>query len=335
MNNNPRQYFFLILLFGAAALVFALFFPYLQPLAVAAALAVVFRPMHRKMQRHLKGSAGAAAFLTVVVAIGLVLVPVLILGSLVFIEASGLVTYLRSGGYGGVGDDIVNKLSQYLPGLRSNLASYVQDIGASVAGNVRGILSGTVSALFSFFISAIAFFYILKDGDRFTAAFAKISPFKESSDYQILDRLETAVNAVVTGTVVVALVQGILAGIGFAIFGLPSPALWGGVTIFAALIPGVGTSLVLIPGVLYLLYTGFPIMSLGLLAWGVLFVGLIDNILRPWLIGRSFNVHPFLVLLSVFGGLHLFGPLGIILGPISLAALVVLLDLSDHYLVAP
>ena len=332
MKLNSRQFFFFAMLFGAASLVVALFFPYLQPLAIAAALAVVFRPMHRKLQSYVGASNGAAAFLTVVISVGLVLVPLIILGSLVFLEARGLVTYLRFGGYGGVEDDIVDILSQYMPGLRSNLASYVQDIGLSVAGNVRGVLSGTVSALFNFALSAIAFFYILKDGDRFAAAFAKVSPFKEERDYQILDRLEAAVNAVVTGTVVVAVVQGVLAGIGFAIFGIPSPALWGGVAIFAALIPGIGTSLVIVPTVLYLFYVGSPIMALALLAWGAVLVGLIDNILRPWLIGRSFNIHPFLVLLSVFGGLQLFGPLGIILGPISLALLIVLLDLSDHYL---
>jgi predicted PurR-regulated permease PerM len=111
------------------------------------------------------------------------------------------------------------------------------------------------------------------------------------------------------------------------IFGIPNPALWGSFAVVSAFIPGLGTSLVVVPGILYLFFTGAHLHALGLLIWGVLAVGLIDNYLGPILINRGVNVHPFLIFLSIMGGLVFFGPIGFIAGPLMVALLFALLEI--------
>jgi predicted PurR-regulated permease PerM len=123
------------------------------------------------------------------------------------------------------------------------------------------------------------------------------------------------------------MIQGILVGFGFYLFDVPSPAIWGFVAAISSIIPTIGTSMVTIPGVLFLLFTGHPLPALGLLIWAITAVGLIDNFLAPIIIKSGVNIHPFLILMSVLGGIAVFGPLGFIIGPVLLSLLFTLFDL--------
>jgi len=329
MNFNPQQYFFLVFLLAIGLLLFGMLLPYLQVLALAAALAVAFKPIYRKIHKFIKGYDGLAAFLTVTVAVVMVLVPVLIVGALVFSEAGSVLTYVSYGSYKNFNAGLLVTIHSYFPNLTVNVAEYTAQVGKLVANSVGPLLSSTFQGLINFFIGLLAFFYILKDGDRFAKTVVKFSPLKDDSDRIIMDRLDAAVYSILTGTVIVAVIQGLVAGIGYAIFGLPNPALWGSVTVLTALIPGFGTALVIVPAFVYLVVFGKLSMAIGLGIWGIIVVGLIDNFIRPLLIGRGFNVHPFLILLSVIGGLSFFGPLGILLGPLTLSLFAVLLDISQ------
>jgi predicted PurR-regulated permease PerM len=141
-----------------------------------------------------------------------------------------------------------------------------------------------------------------------------------------MHRIVVSVNSVVGGTLIVALIQGVLAGIGFAIFDVPNPAVWGSFAVIAALIPTVGTALIMFPAALYLITVNQPLAAGGLILWSVLLVGGIDNIVRPKLIERQTNIHPLAVLLSVIGGIAFFGPMGFLTGPIVLSLLIELLN---------
>ncbi|PJE75721.1 hypothetical protein COV04_03370 [Candidatus Uhrbacteria bacterium CG10_big_fil_rev_8_21_14_0_10_48_11] len=334
MGFNPRQYFFLIVLAVAAALVVAMFLPYLQALALAAALAVVFRPLYRWLHKKLNGYEPAAAFLTVVIAVGLVLIPLVVIGGLIFIEARGLISDLHFSGTIQLQGDVANVVHQFFPAFPGSLASYSADAIRWFSSNINGLVSSTFSGFVNFFIGLLGFFYLLKDGDRLSKVLVKWSPLADNHDYQLLDKLESALHAILVGSVVVAAVQGLVAGIGFAIFGIPNPAVWGTVTAFAAFIPAIGTAIVVVPAVLYVAFTGTILQAVGLLLWGTLLVGLVDNFIRPQVIGRGFNVHPFLILLSVIGGLSFFGPLGVLFGPMALALLFALIDMSGHFMEA-
>ena len=177
------------------------------------------------------------------------------------------------------------------------------------------------------FLTLLALYYLFVHGSDFKARIIALSPLSDHYDRDITDKLQLAVTSVIKGVLVVAVVQAILCGLGFAIFGIPNAALCGSIAMIAALIPAFGTALVMIPAVLYLAITGNVGAALGLAVWGALLVGLVDNFLSPMLMSRSIKIHNFFILLSVLGGLALFGPVGFIAGPLVLSLFFALLDI--------
>jgi predicted PurR-regulated permease PerM len=153
------------------------------------------------------------------------------------------------------------------------------------------------------------------------------SPLPDHDDEKILSRLENAVNAVIKGYLFIALVQGVLVGFGFWIFHVPHAALWGVVAAIASLIPAVGTGLVSIPAIAFLFFTGDTFSAIGLLLWASILVGTIDNFLTPLVVGTKIHISPFLILFSVLGGISLLGPVGILVGPLTLSLLYTLISI--------
>jgi len=154
-----------------------------------------------------------------------------------------------------------------------------------------------------------------------------LSPLTDTNDALILKRLASAVRSVAVGTVSIAILQGVLTAIGLTIFGFDRAILWGCFAAFGALIPGVGTTVVFVPAIAFLIYNGSNLSAIALTVWGVLAVGLIDNLLGPYVMSRGNTMHPFFLLLSVLGGISLFGPIGFILGPVILSLFLVFLEL--------
>jgi predicted PurR-regulated permease PerM len=142
-----------------------------------------------------------------------------------------------------------------------------------------------------------------------------------------------AVRAVATGTLLMALIQGTVATVGFLIFSVPKPFLWGTLASIGALMPGVGTSIATIPASIYLLATGHTVQGVGMILWAALAVGLIDNLVGPYLIGKRSNMHPFVILIAVLGGINLFGPVGFIVGPVVVTLFFVLLEIYNQYII--
>ncbi|MDP2705678.1 MAG: AI-2E family transporter, partial [bacterium] len=139
--------------------------------------------------------------------------------------------------------------------------------------------------------------------------------------------IKDSVNAVVRGSILIALMQGGVSVAGFFIFGIPNPVLLGAVAALSTLIPSIGTALVFVPVVIYALLSKSLLMSLGIAFWGILVVGPIDNFVRPYLVEKGAGLHPAVVFLSVIGGILVFGPLGFIIGPVIFSVFFALLDL--------
>ena len=211
--------------------------------------------------------------------------------------------------------------------------SYILNFLAWMRGHVGDIFSGLAKVFVGAFLFFISFFYFLRDGQEIRKNIITISPFQDDKDEMILHKLKLAIVSIIEGSIFVSVIQGILTGIGFFIFGVPSAALWGGVGVISSLIPGVGTSLVMIPGILYLFFVGNTGAAIGLLVWAILFVSLIDNFLGPKLIGKGIHIHPLLVMLSAIGGIAYFGVTGFILGPIVLSFLFTLFDIYKTIIV--
>ena len=333
-----RPYFLLAAIFGAGALTVAVFFPFLKPLALAAVFAVVLQGLYQRVVKLLGGWPSTAALLTVIISVFFILLPLSLVGVLVGNQARDLYVSLEAGSgqttivqmfsrvdetFGGVFPGI----GEFSRSASVDVNTYTKDALQWITGHAGDIFSGASQLLLAFFIFFIALYYLLRDGKRVRQILIELSPLSDREDTRVFDRLELAINSVIRGNLVIALVQGVLTTVGFTIFGVPNAILWGTVAAVAALIPGIGTGLVFIPAVAFLFFTGATAPALGLLIWGVVGVGLIDNFLGPKLVGRGMQLHPLLVLLAVLGGLIYFGPAGIFLGPLTLSLLFSLVSI--------
>lgn len=326
-NRQLQMYFFSLLFLAVALLGFFIFLPYFNIIAVIASLAVVLNPLNKKLAGLLKPYEGLAALLTILATLLIVFLPLVYLGTLAFQEAKNLYLQINSNGAGGFGQllkSLEEQFNNFYPQFSFNLNENLRNLLSLITGNIGGVFAGVVETIATLFLSLIAFYYFLKDGKKFIQNLIAISPLPNAYDEEIFNKLGTAVNSIVKGTLVIVLLQGILTSVGFIIFGVPNPALWGIIAAMAALIPGIGTSLVNGPGVIYLLLTPNVPAAIGLLIWATVAVGTVDNIVRPKIVERDIHIHPFLVLISVLGGLKFFGIMGFLLGPIVLSLLFAL-----------
>ncbi len=323
--------FFIAMFLGIIVVAFFIFQPFVPVLALAGIFAVILQPLYQRINQFTRDRfPSVAALLTVTFAVFIILGPISFLGAQVFAETRDLYRSITQNGtelMTILDELIVEPVRIYYPGFAPDLASYAEQALGWLASNLGQIFSGTIQTIVGFFLGCMALYYFLRDGKRFTRSFATLSPLTDEYDFQIQRRLVLAINSIVKGSLLVALLQGVLAGIGFAFFGIPSPALWGSLAAIGALVPGVGTTIIIVPAVAYLFFTGNTWQAAGLLIWGATAVGLIDNLLRPTLIGAGVRIHPLFVLFSVLGGITLFGPTGFLLGPLVLSLLYALLDI--------
>ena len=336
MTNKPQLYFFFTLLLGAFVLAFFIFKPFLAALVLAVVSAIVFYPVYKRILKRMPLWPGSAALLTLLAVVAFVVVPFVILGMQIFQEAGQFYTHLSAGGGKdgilGALDIALHKIQDLFPitqGFVIDVDQYMKQGLEWFLQNLGLVFANLSKILLSFFVFMIAFYYLLKDGGKMRKFAVELSPLGDDDDNEILKKLEAATNGVVKGRLLIALVQGAVTALGFLLFGVPNPVLWGSVAAIASLVPGVGTMIVFGPAALFLFLTAGSLSGLGLLAWGVGVVGLVDNLLAPKLLGRGTKLHPLLVLLSVLGGLIFFGPIGIFLGPLAVSLLLALLDLHS------
>lgn len=334
VSKEKVQLTFFFMFFAAiAALTAYLFVPFFEVLAFAAIFAVVLSPAYRKVRGVFRGRAGLSAAATILLALIFVGIPVSFVGVQVFGEARDVYVGLRDGGdhVTGAVRAIEAPIQTVLPSFSIDIAGYSEAIFGWLAGHLGPFLSGTAYVLFGFLLMLVALFFFLRDGKQFVAFLLMVSPLDDQHDDEIVHRVGTTVHAVVRGALLVSVVQGILAGVGLALFGVPNATLWGTLAAIAAIIPGLGTGLVLIPAVVYLAMQGGFAAPLGLAAWGIAVVGLVDNILMPYLYSRGAAIHPLVILFAVLGGLATFGPLGFLIGPIVVSLFIAVFDLYQKF----
>lgn len=170
-------------------------------------------------------------------------------------------------------------------------------------------------------------FYFLKDGAKWRKAIVVLSPLDDKEDEKIISRFSLSVNAVIKGYLFIAVVQGALMGFGLWFFNIPNPALWGVVAAAVSLIPTFGTALVSVPAMIFLFVTGDTSSAVGLLIWSTIVVGMVDNFLSPFIVGKKINIPPLLILFSVLGGISLLGPVGVLVGPLTISLLYTLISI--------
>lgn len=299
-------------------------------------LALVFWPMHQRCLQQVRRPNLAAA-LTLASIVVIVIVPLFMVSAQVVDQASVLVQGIRSGQIQPA--QWVQRMLEALPlwaqGLLqrfgvSDLASVLQRAGEVLASSSKTITTGvlglgqvTLDFLVSFFIMLYVLFFFLRDGQVLGDRIAAAVPLRPRQTQRLLGQFVTVVRATVKGNVVVALVQGVLGGIAFAVLGIPGAVLWGTLMALLSLLPAVGAALVWGPVALYELFTGQLVAGIGLAAWGTLVIGLVDNVLRPILVGRDTRMPDYLVLVATVGGISLFGLNGFVMGPVVAALFLV------------
>ncbi len=319
--------FLLFLLLGALALFLYVASPFAKPILVAATFAAVLYPVQERLAVVFRGRrAPGAAILTAAVfaAVGGLLA---YLGSTVVGQVVAGVRWLRDA----LTSEGVAGLVQRLPEpLRSSAARVTGDLPRLVergrelleeqgAAAVGGVLSATGLLVVQTLIMLVALYFLLAEGRRLVAWVEDVTPLEQHQVRELLAAFNNAIAAVVVSALATAGVQAVLAFVGYAAAGIPNPLFFAILTFVAALVPLVGSGIVILPVAGLYAATGHPLAGLLLAIWGVGVVGMVDNVLKPALMRRGLAVHVSLVFLSLLGGLATFGPIGFIAGPLTLA----------------
>jgi predicted PurR-regulated permease PerM len=332
-KKNHSNHFLIMALVASIIIVYFIARPFLGPLILAAVFAFLFQPIYQRFLVVFKTRESLSALCTTLIAIILILLPITFIGTQIFKESSQMYQSLVHGGsdnFVGSIENVLNQARKILPipaDFKIDFGQYARQGLEILIENLGAIFSSFAKILINSIMFLFAFYFFLRDGRKLKNYFVALSPLEDNDDEFIVSRLKSAVSAVVKGNLAIGIIQGILTGIGFAIFGVPNPVLWGGVATISAFLPGIGTALVITPAIIFLFVTGNSFGGIGLLIWGVVAVGLVDNFLGPRLIGRGMQLHPLAVFVSVLGGIAFFGPLGFILGPLAVGVCMALIDI--------
>lgn len=304
--------------------------PFIPAMAFALALVVATQRPFRWLKRRFKSQTAAAAVAVLLVAL-LIIGPAVALTTYIVQMAVDNIHELRQGSNAAglrqklEEQPLVGPLIKQV-GERFRIEEQIGNIGQAIASRATGVLSGSVAVLTQLGITLFVLFFLYRDSNDAIAALRTLLPLSEAETGRMFDRIANTITATVNGSLTVALVQAVLAGVVYLILGVPAAVLWGAVTFVMALVPVMGTFLVWAPIALYLGLSGSVGKALFLVVWGGLVVGSVDNILYPYLVGDKLRLHTVPTFFSVLGGISLFGPAGLILGPLSLAIAIALMD---------
>lgn len=285
-----------------------------------------------------RGRAAAASAVTLLIVIVVVLVPLAILGSVVAAEALEVSQVVRPWVEERLQErseldrwleqlPFIEQIRPYQDQIMVKLGEFAGNIGNFLFNGLAAATSGTASFFFQFFIMLYAMFFFLLNGRETLRKIMYYMPLTSEDESLMLERFVSVTRATVKGTLVIGAIQGGLAGLGFAVAGIPSATFWGTIMAVMSIIPALGTAIVWIPGVLFLLATGKTAAAIGLAIWCAMIVGSADNFLRPWLVGKDTRMSDLMVLLGTLGGIILFGIVGVIIGPIIAALFVTIWDI--------
>lgn len=338
VTSRVVEYVFFFGLLGLVGyLVWQIVSPFVSALALAAIIVTISYPLYVKIENKIPGRNGTiSSLVTTLIVLMIVILPFLFISSSLLGEATSIyktVNDQQTETFTEAFNTVENTLKVYIPNLELDASALIGQSASWLSSKLGALFAGTAQTFFLFFIAMIGSFYFFRDGRVFTKWLVKISPLPDNEDEVILSRLALAVRSVATGTLTIAAIQGTLTAIGLTLFGFERAILLGAIAAIGALIPSVGTSIVLVPAVIYSVFVGDWFTVIGLTAWGMLAVGLIDNLLGPYLMSRGTKQHPFVTLIAVLGGIALFGPIGFIVGPVIMSLFLVLLELYNQHIV--
>ncbi|MEO7117101.1 MAG: AI-2E family transporter [Caldimonas sp.] len=327
---------FLVLLVGLTIAFAWVVAPFYGAVFWGSVLALLFEPMHRQLLGRLGGRRTPAALVTVAVILVIVILPLGLIAISMVQEATGLYQRVKSGevNFGSYFDQILSAMPSWaasllsrlglddLASLQARVTAAITERGQSLAGRVFNVGQDVLDLVIGFAIAMYLLFFLLRDGVDIVRRIRAAIPLADGPKTLLLERFTTVVRATVKGNVLVAAAQGGLGGLAFWFLGVGAPLLWAVVMAFLSLLPAVGAALIWGPVALYLLAIGQTWQGVGLIVYGVLVIGLVDNVLRPILVGKDTHLPDYLVLISTIGGIAVIGLNGFVIGPLIAAMFI-------------
>ena len=341
-DSHVQRAFFVALLLTVTLAFFWLIRGFLQPIFWAIALGIVVYPLHARLAQRLHDREALAAVLSVVIVVIVVILPLIGLGAAVAREGAALYDRLQTNGLGV--DGIFTRAQETMP----RIVPFVERFGVDparlqeqaqtaavtasrfIADRALSIGQGTLRGTVFFFLMLYLLFFFLRDGPRILDALIRALPLGDRRERHLLERFAGVSRATIKGTLVVGIVQGAIGGIAFALLGIGAPVLWGVVMALLSILPAVGTAIVWLPAAIILLINGQIFGGIALILVGVFVIGLVDNLLRPILVGRDTQLPDYLILLATLGGLAGFGLAGVIIGPIIAAFFLSIWQMAER-----
>jgi predicted PurR-regulated permease PerM len=314
--------------------------PFFEAILWAIILAVLFAPLQRWLRLRLGGRHNAAALLGLAVILLMVILPVALIARAFLQEVRVAYAMFLAGELellayleriqGILPSWVLGQLSEWgltdLAGIRQKFATGLSKAGQFIAARALVIGENTFIFLLNSFIMLYLLFFLLRDGGKLALRMRDAIPLDAGLQAMLAGKFAEVIRATVKGSLVVAMVQGALGGVIFWLLGIHAAVLWGVVMAFLSLVPAVGAGLIWAPAALYLLATGEIWQGAVLIAFGALVIGLVDNFLRPILVGKATRMPDYLVLISTLGGIAVFGISGFVTGPLIAAVFVAVWD---------
>lgn len=334
MNQILEHRAFLLLL-GIVTIAFCwLLIPFYGAVFWAVVLAIIFQPLQIWFERGLHGRRTAAALATMIVCVVIAVIPIIvILGALVS-QGSELVQRAQNGAYDPT--TLVAHIQDMLPDwarsslerveitddlqmLRDRMIGVLQQMGQLVATRALNFGQNTLRFVAGIGVMIYVLFFLLRDGRGIGRAIRDAMPFTPDHSRALLARFAAVVRATVKGNIVIAIIQGTIGGVTFWLLGIEGALLWGTLMVFLSLLPAVGAALVWVPAAVLFLLNGEITKGIILIAIGAGVIGLVDNLLRPQLVGKDTRLPDYVVLVSTLGGISIFGINGFVIGPLIAA----------------
>jgi len=327
---------FIVLLVAVSAAFAWILWPFYGAVFWATVLAILFAPVYRRLAQVMRQRCTFAAVTTVLLILLLVILPSALISGMLLQEGFHVYEKVRSGEWnlGAYARQVYQALPAWatelldrfelttLGEVQERLAAGLSKGVQFLAGQVLNVGQNTLDFVVSFFIMLYLLFFLLRDGRVLSQKIRAAVPLRDELQHNLFRKFAEVIRATVKGTIVVAIVQGFLGGLIFWILGIQAPVLWGVVMAFLSLLPAVGTGLVWVPVAIYLLATGSVWQGIVLVAYGILVIGLVDNVLRPILVGKGTKMPDYVVLISTLGGMAIFGLNGFMIGPLIAAMFI-------------
>jgi predicted PurR-regulated permease PerM len=342
MNSTQLQQKSFLLLLVVVSLAFAwILLPFFGAVFWGAVLAMLFTPLYRWLLVRMRRRRNLAALATLLLCLVVVIIPTVLVAASLVQEASFVYEKVRTKQFDIAGylQRLFDTLPPWLSGMldrfglgdfnsiQERLSSGLAQASKVIATQLVNLGQNAFDFLVSLGVMLYLLFFLLRDGGVLTQHIDRAIPLTREQRDQLAAKFTTVIRATVKGNVVVALVQGVLGGLILWILGIQAPLLWGVLMALLSLLPAVGAALVWLPIAVFLLLAGAVGKAVGLILFGVFVIGLVDNVLRPILVGKDTQMPDYLVLVSTLGGIALFGINGFVIGPAIAALFIAVWDL--------